>query len=424
MSGIFTSSSTSSRYWTAAPNSLAIWALRASGKERSAIGSPGSGYGADASEEREFGPPKRAFGRPKRLFGPPKTGGARRRVHRARRHAVRDRRVVEARWRAVVRRIGMEERGQVLDLTAADLELALTAAVDRDPVVRAVLVDGEQLLQRAEPRWLRVNGLPRVRLHIVQRVQIRVPGDAFVVRREDLAGRVVQIRILEIGLRECLGNPPIELRIGLDVHRRPPVEPLEVQHLHRRELPDLRNQLRRPVVLRVELELERRVFRQPLLNGLGVRGLGVRPEPAQPRGADEGERLWITADDVMERRARLAEGEIKRGRLIRPTPVVARRLALRRRGEEVQPAHELAELAQRLHAGEVVDGAGVAVRDVIEHLVDDVLPDPLLALPAKVNHGRSAGELPELPIVLGELVRLDCQGQGGNGVEKAHGQAM
>ena len=36
----------------------------------------------------------------------------------------------------------MEERGQVLDLAAADPELALAAAVDPDPLALAVLVDG------------------------------------------------------------------------------------------------------------------------------------------------------------------------------------------------------------------------------------------------------------------------------------------
>src|SRR4051812_16099517 len=94
------------------------------------------------------------------VLGPAKAGFRRDRIHRAARHPGGYRGIVVARRRDVVRGVGVKQRGQVLDLAAAALLLALAAAVDRDPVRLAVLVDLEQLTQRAEPRRLGVDGLP------------------------------------------------------------------------------------------------------------------------------------------------------------------------------------------------------------------------------------------------------------------------
>ena len=61
-----------------------------------------------------------------------------------------------------------------------------------------------------------------------------------------------------------------------------------------------------------------------------------------------------------------------------------------RRREQIEPAGQLAELAQRRDAGEVVGRAGVAVGDVVEDVVDHVLADPLLAVAVEVDHRRRA----------------------------------
>ena len=48
----------------------------------------------------------------------------------------------------------MEERREQLDLPAADPELELAAAVERDPVLGAAVVELEEPLDGAEPRRL------------------------------------------------------------------------------------------------------------------------------------------------------------------------------------------------------------------------------------------------------------------------------
>src|SRR5690349_25132949 len=58
--------------------------------------------------------------------------------------------VVVAARRDVVGRVRMEDRGQQLDLSAADAELVLPAAVGTHPALLAELVGGEQRLHRAE----------------------------------------------------------------------------------------------------------------------------------------------------------------------------------------------------------------------------------------------------------------------------------
>ena len=57
----------------------------------------------------------------------------------------------------------MEERREQLDLAAADAELELAAAVERDPVLVAAVVELEEPLERAEPRRLGVEAARRER---------------------------------------------------------------------------------------------------------------------------------------------------------------------------------------------------------------------------------------------------------------------
>src|SRR5205085_7948088 len=78
------------------------------------------------------------------------------RAERARRRERRGRRVlgdgggVEHTWCNVVRRVGMKERRELLDVRATRPELELSAAVERDPVLLASRVEREEPLERAE----------------------------------------------------------------------------------------------------------------------------------------------------------------------------------------------------------------------------------------------------------------------------------
>src|SRR5687767_14544578 len=80
-------------------------------------------------------------------LAPPEPGLGRSRLHRARGHAVGHRGVVVPGRRHVVGGVGMEQRGEVLNLAPARPYLALTAAVDRDPLELAVVVHRRQLTE-------------------------------------------------------------------------------------------------------------------------------------------------------------------------------------------------------------------------------------------------------------------------------------
>jgi hypothetical protein len=45
-------------------------------------------------------------------------------------------------------------------------------------------------------------------------VDVRVPGDAVAWRGEDLVGLRRQLRVLDPGVGERLGDPPVEHRVG------------------------------------------------------------------------------------------------------------------------------------------------------------------------------------------------------------------
>src|SRR5437868_6057899 len=79
----------------------------------------------------------------------------------------------------VVRRIGVEERGEVLDLSTANAELEHASAVKPYSAVRAVVVEVEQLMNEAEARRLHVQraGLESEAFDVGDRVDRRVPGD-------------------------------------------------------------------------------------------------------------------------------------------------------------------------------------------------------------------------------------------------------
>src|ERR1700754_3513788 len=87
-------------------------------------------------------------------------------------------RVVAAR-RDVVRGVRMEERGEQLDVPAADAELVLAAAVGAHPALLAELVGLEQGPHGAEPRRLEIDraGNDPPRQDVLDAVDRRVPRD-------------------------------------------------------------------------------------------------------------------------------------------------------------------------------------------------------------------------------------------------------
>jgi hypothetical protein len=143
--------------------------------------------------------------------------------------------------------------------------------------------------------------------------------------------------------------------------------------------------------------------------GDGLLSLGRHGSEAHR--ADEVDRLGIAAEDLVERLSRLAQGEIESGRLERPAPVVLGDLALGRLGEEGKGGEQLGERVDRVIAGEVVDGAGVAEGDVVEAVIDDVLPDPLLPAAVDLDQRGEPLEGAEAELAPLELVALDGEGQ-------------
>src|SRR4051812_8457464 len=293
-----------------APNSLAICSFRASAKDCSAIGPP----------VRDWVPSTVAT-----ALGPTKPGWRRGRLQRARREPVGHARVVVAGRRDVVRGVGVKQRSEVLDLLTSDTQLALATAVDGDSLALAILIDREELFQGAEARWLGVDRRRLVleALHVGQRVKRRVPRHAVHVRLQDRPGLVVDVGILEIGVGKRLRDGPIELRVGLDVDGRAPVETLQIEDVHRRQLVKLGDQRLVPVIFGVELEPQRRVLLQPLADRLRGGATWIGPEDGQARGADEAQRPGLPPHDLPEWLARLAKREVKRRALERPAPVVA-----------------------------------------------------------------------------------------------------
>src|SRR5215207_9913550 len=84
---------------------------------------------------------------PRRSFAPPETGFGRHRLEWARRQTRLGAGGVVAGWRDVVRGVGMEDRGEVLDVAPAGPELPLAAPVRPDPVLVTVVVGGEELAE-------------------------------------------------------------------------------------------------------------------------------------------------------------------------------------------------------------------------------------------------------------------------------------
>src|SRR5947208_2545089 len=123
-------------------------------------------------------------------------------------------RVVATR-RDIVRRVGVEERREHLDLATPDAELELAAAVEGDAFLLTALVELEQPLDRAEARGLAVEapGRERERLDVAPGMDRRVPRDPVAVGLEHGARLRRQARVLDPRRGERLGDAPIEFRV-------------------------------------------------------------------------------------------------------------------------------------------------------------------------------------------------------------------
>src|SRR3984957_11181476 len=97
---------------------------------------------------------------------------------------------VVAGGRHVVRRIPMEQRGQVLDLATTHAQLELAAAVIADPMLGAVVKSIEQVPETAQTRGLYVHHLGGIgqAFDVSHRVDRCVPREAFSVRFECRVG--------------------------------------------------------------------------------------------------------------------------------------------------------------------------------------------------------------------------------------------
>src|SRR5262245_49450198 len=239
---------------------------------------------------------------------------------------------VELPRRDVVRRGGVAEGGEVLDLPAAGAELGLAAAVRADVVGRAVLVGRQQIAQAADSRGLEVDapGAVSQRLEVGNRVDGLVPGDTVHMRSEHRLGLGRERRVLDPSVVKALGDTAVERRIGALIYGRTRVAAIEIDRLDCARGGELLDELVRPGARGVELELQPGVLVEAAADGVDRGGL------AEAQGVDEAHRLGVAADHVMQRTARLSKRQVQGGALERPAPVEAVGRELRRSGEEVE----------------------------------------------------------------------------------------
>ena len=104
----------------------------------------------------------------------------------------------------VVRRRRVEERGDIFDVPAARSELPLTAAVDGDPMLFAVVVAVEESLHAPKAGRLEVDRLrwEREAGDVGDRVDQGIPRDPVAVRVQDWTGPVVRVGVLDPRGRE------------------------------------------------------------------------------------------------------------------------------------------------------------------------------------------------------------------------------
>ena len=128
----------------------------------------------------------------------------------------------------------MEQRGEVLDLPAADAELELAAAVQLDAALQTGVDALEQARERPEARRLDVE-VPhahRQRVDIRERVDRRIERKAVERSVERLQNVGVKRYVFEHRVGEMVGDEAVEIRVRHRVDRRAVVVGLDVTHAH------------------------------------------------------------------------------------------------------------------------------------------------------------------------------------------------
>ena len=245
---------------------------------------------------------------------------------------------------------GVKERGQVLDLAAAALDLALAAAVDRDPV-RARSTRRSSSSSSSEPNR---DGFELIALRAISLTSASECSGASQVTRSacgssTVARLVVEVGVLEVGVGERLGDRAVELGVGVDVDRRAHVHALQVEHPHRREPGDLVDQLGVPVVLGVELELELRVACRAACGSPRSTTCARRRRSRRAGSSRRSEAAGGRARPPPRGRARSGAGRGRAPPTRRPSGGSGARPRTRARaaGEQVELADQLAGLAER-----------------------------------------------------------------------------
>ena len=123
----------------------------------------------------------------------------------------------------------------------------------------------------------------------------------------------LEVGVLEPGVRERLGDPAVEGRVGVGVDRRALVGALEVDRVDRAGLDQALDQGVVPVGRGVELEAQVRVA------GEAAGDRVDRRRVAHARGDDERHRAQLAAERVGQRAAGLAQREVERRALERPS---------------------------------------------------------------------------------------------------------
>ena len=163
----------------------------------------------------------------------------------------------------------------------------------------------------------------------------RVEAEPALLPAQRLARGTLQRRVLEHRAGERLAHQPVLHRVRRIVHGRALVERLEVQSADAAGRGDLLHEALVPLRRRVELELERRVHREPRLD-------------VETRAEHEADGTVGTPQSVAQAQLALAQGEVERGALEAPAPVGAEELLLGRpAGEQVQAAQVPREPVER-----------------------------------------------------------------------------
>ena len=217
-------------------------------------------------------------------------------------------------------------------------------------------------------------------------------------------------------LGEGLDDRAVEARVGRLVDHRALVGALEVDRVDRAGGGDRRDQLVVPTAGGIELEAQARVA----VESPGDR-LDRRLLLGQAQRDDERHRLRLAVQHLGQRAAGLVQGEVEGRRLVGPAAVVARGLALGRRGPQVEPIEQPGEAVDRMAARQRQVRPGVLERELIEALIRHVLTQPRASGPAQPDDRGQPGEVARYVALQAlERVGLELERQVGEELVGAH----